>query len=151
MLRRRASTTSDEGSAALEFIAIGVILLVPLAYLVIVLGIVQENTLGIEAAARHTARAVGQASNADMADGRAEAILTNIADEYGIARDSIAVDLSCVPAQTECPYPGATVIVTVRAAVHLPFVPPIFGLDSLATIPLEASAAQKVSRLWGSE
>lgn len=151
MLRWRASTASDEGSAALEFIAIGVILLVPLAYLVIVLGIVQERTLGIEAAARHTARAVGQAPSAGAADVRADAILTNIAEEYGMPPDAITVDLSCVPAQTECPYPGATVIVTVRTAVQLPFVPPIFGLDSLATIPLEASAAQKVSRLWGSE
>ena len=47
--------TDDDGSAALEFIAVGVILLVPLVYLIIALGAVQEQTLGVEAAARHTA------------------------------------------------------------------------------------------------
>jgi hypothetical protein len=39
--------------------------------------------------------------------------------------------------------------VTVRANVSLPLVPPILGLERLATVPVEASAAQKVSRFWG--
>ena len=57
--------------------------------------------------------------------------------------------MSCSPAGAACPSAGATVIVTVTTRVSLPFVPPIFGLDKAASIPLEAAAAQKVSRLWG--
>ena len=40
MRRRSRSMTDDDGSAALEFIAVGVILLVPLVYLIIALGAV---------------------------------------------------------------------------------------------------------------
>ena len=69
---------NDEGSAALEFITVGVILLVPLAYLVITLGAVQETLLGAEAAARHTARVIGQAEDAGAAAERGDAVLAGV-------------------------------------------------------------------------
>ncbi|WP_243232590.1 TadE family protein [Microbacterium sp. CIAB417] len=140
----------DEGSAALEFIVVGVILLVPLVYLVLTLGAVQEQTLGVEAAARHSARAMGQAPDAGTAAARSEAILTSVVEEYGMDPASVQVSISCRPASAECPAPGATVIVTVATRVSLPFVPPVLGLDTIASIPVEAQAAQKMSRLWGS-
>lgn len=61
---RRSALHDDAGSAALEFITIGVILLVPLVYLVVALGAIQEQTLGVEAAARHIARTIAQAPDA---------------------------------------------------------------------------------------
>lgn len=149
MLRWRLWATNDEGSAALEFITAGVILLVPLAYLVITLGAVQESLLGVEAAARHTARVIGQADDVDSAAANSDAVLASVMDEYGLDAGSIEVSMSCSPAGIACPSAGATVIVTVSTRVSLPFVPPIFGLDKAASIPLEAAAAQKVSRLWG--
>ena len=48
----------EEGTAALEFIAVGLLLLVPIVYLVITLGTIQGQSLGVEAGARHIARAV---------------------------------------------------------------------------------------------
>lgn len=137
----------EEGSAALEFITAGVLLLVPLVYLVIALGAVQEQTLGAEAAARHTARAISQATDQDAANARADAVLASVRDEYGMS--DVDVALSCVPAGGACPRAGATVIVTVSTRVTLPFMPPVAGLDQLTAIPIEASAAQKTSRLWG--
>lgn len=151
MLRWSRSVTDDEGSAALEFITVGVILLVPLVYLVIALGMIQEQLLGVEAAARHTVRVIGQASNAADAAARSDAVLANIIDEYGMDPGSVEVSMTCRPAGAACPSAGTTVLITVSTRVTLPFVPPLFGLDSLAVIPLEASAAQKVSRLWGDE
>ncbi|HWS50023.1 MAG TPA: TadE family protein [Microbacterium sp.] len=143
--------TNDDGSAALEFITVGVILLVPLVYLVIALGVIQEQTLGAEAAARHTARVISQAPDADSAASRSDAVLAGVIAEYGLDADAVRVGMTCTPAGVECPSAGATVIVTVATRVSLPFVPPVFGLDRIASIPLEASAAQKVSRLWGGE
>lgn len=143
--------TNDDGSAALEFITVGLILLVPLVYLIITLGALQEQTLGAEAAARHAARVIGQAPDAATAAARSDAVLASVVDEYGMSADSIAFDLTCVPAAASCPTPGATVIVTVSTRVSLPLVPPLFGLDRVAMIPIEASSAQKVSRLWGRE
>jgi Flp pilus assembly protein TadG len=142
---------NDDGSAALEFITIGVILLVPLAYLVLTLGAVQETLLGAEAAARHTARVIGQAENAAEAADRGDAVLASVIDEYGMDAESVQVSVTCTPAGAECPGSGATVIVTVRTHVSLPFVPSVFGLDRATQIPLEAAAAQKASRLWGDE
>jgi hypothetical protein len=142
---------NDDGSAALEFITIGVILLVPLAYLVLTLGAVQQTMLGAEAAARHTARVIGQAENPDAAARSGDAVLTSVIDEYGMQASDVGVWVTCTPAGAECPVAGATVIVRVEAHVSLPFVPPIFGLDRATRIPLEAAAAQKISRLWGTE
>ena len=142
---------NDDGSAALEFITIGVILLVPLAYLVLTLGAVQETMLGAEAAARHTARVIGQAENPDAAARSGDAVLASIIDEYGMNPDDVGIVLTCAPVESPCPAAGATVIVRVETYVSLPFVPQIFGLDRATRIPLEAAAAQKISRIWGTE
>lgn len=139
----------DEGSAALEFITVGVILLVPLVYLVVVLGVIQEQTLGAEAAARHTARVIATAPDAEAAATRGDAVLDGIVEEYGLDADAVEVGVTCRPSGVDCPSSGATVTVTIRARVRLPFVPPVFGLDRALSIPVEASSAQKVSRLWG--
>lgn len=149
MRRWRRLAKNDDGSAALEFITVGVILLVPLAYLVITLGAVQESLLGVEAAARHTARVIGQADDVESAAVNGDAVLASVVDQYGMDAENVEVSMSCAPAGAACPSAGATVIVTVTTRVSLPFVPPIFGLDKAASIPLEAAAAQKVSRLWG--
>lgn len=150
MLRWSRWARNEDGSAALEFIVVGVILLVPLVYLVLTLGAVQEQTLGAEAAARHTARAMGQAQDADAATARGDAILASVVDEYGMDPAAVQVSITCTPASASCPAPGATVVVTVSTRVSLPFVPPILGLDTVAAVPVEAAAAQKISRVWGS-
>ena len=143
--------TNDDGSAALEFITIGVILLVPLVYLVVVLGIIQEHSLGAEAAARHTARVIALAPDADTAIERSDQVLAGVADEYGMDADQVEVSLTCVPAGVDCPSAGATVAVTVTTTVAMPLVPPVLGLDEAASIPIAATAAQKVARMWGEE
>jgi len=89
---------NDEGSAALEFITVGVILLVPLAYLIITLGTVQQAMLGAEAAARHTARVIGQAENAADAADRGDAVLASVIDEYDLNAADVDVSVTCTPA-----------------------------------------------------
>ena len=44
--------TEDEGSASLEFITAGMILLLPLVYLVLVMAALQGGSLAVEGAAR---------------------------------------------------------------------------------------------------
>ena len=130
----------DRGSAAIEFIAIGVLMLVPLAYLIIVLAQVQQHTLGAEAAARFAARTVAEG-------GRADAVAEQIARQYGIDRDRMQVSVRCLPAGP-CPRAGATVRLTVRADAALPFLPDAFGLRDAARLPVEATAVHKVSQYW---
>lgn len=144
----RSTDDPERGSAALEFIVVGLVLLVPVVYLIVTLGLVQGQSLGAEAAARHIARAVATAAGAAEADESAELVLASVVDEYDLDPRAVDVTLSCRPAGTSCPAAGATLIVTVRTAARLPLVPPVLGLDQVARIPIEASAAQKVSRFW---
>lgn len=143
------SDRSDEGSAALEFVFGGLVLLVPIVYLVVALGAIQAHTLGAEAGARHIARAVAAAHDGDDASQRAQRVLAVVVGEYGLAADEVDVAIACRPAVTPCPRAGATVVVTVSSRVALPLVPSVLGLDRLASIPVEASTVQKVSRFWG--
>lgn len=145
----RESALDDHGSAALEFILVGLLLLVPVVYLVVTLGLIQGQSLGAEAAARHMARAISTASDAAEAGARAELVLDAVVAEYGLDRESVDVSLACRPVSSPCPQAGATMIVTLRTSVPLPLVPPVLGLEQLASIPIEATSAQKVSRLWG--
>lgn len=141
----------DAGSAALEFILVGLLLLVPIVYLIVSLGLIQGQSLGVEAGARHIARAVSQAPDAASARDRADRVLSTVVEEYGIDPATVDFALTCRPAGATCPEAGATIVVTLRAQVALPLVPPVLGLEQLARIPIEASAAQKTSRFWGSE
>lgn len=139
----------EDGSAPIEFIFVGLLLLVPLVYLVIALGAVQHQSLGVEAGARHIARAISAASDAADAEAQAEAVRAAVTAEYGLDPATVVVDVSCAGTAADCPAAGATLVVTVQASAVLPLVPPILGLDHLARVPVEATAVQKVSRFWG--
>ncbi|WP_245570304.1 TadE/TadG family type IV pilus assembly protein [Microbacterium luticocti] len=143
-----AAADAERGSAALEFILVGLLLLVPIVYLIVSLGMIQEQSLGAESGARHIARAVATAPDADTARARAEAVLQSITREYGMAPGTVGLSISC-GGGGDCPRAGATMVVTVRTRVTLPLVPPVLGLDRMASIPVEASAPQRVSQYWG--
>ncbi|MBN9176057.1 MAG: TadE family protein [Microbacterium sp.] len=153
MLLAKASTDDpcagddEAGSAALEFILVGLVLLVPIVYLVIALGTIQGQALGVETGARQLARTIAAAPDAATAEARAERVRDAIVREYGLDAAAVAVDISC--SRAACPEPGAILTVTVRTEVPLPLVPAILGLDDLARVPVEAASAQKVSRFWG--
>ncbi|WP_345803015.1 TadE family protein [Microbacterium sp. AZCO] len=141
----------ERGSAALEFILVGMLLLVPLVYLVVTLGLIQGQALGADAGARHIARAISTATDESDARDRIHDVLASVVDEYGMDAATVDLDLRCHPTGAVCPEPGATLVVTLRTRIPLPLVPPVFGLDGLASIPVEATSAQKVSRFWGVE
>jgi Flp pilus assembly protein TadG len=137
----------DTGTAALEFITVGLILLVPLVYLVLALAALQAGTLAVEGAARQAARVFVQAPTAEEAAARAaRAIEFGLAD-YGMDGSSVSTTVRCSGASA-CPARNALVTVTVRVTVPLPLVPDVLDLSSTASVPIEASASQRVSRFW---
>jgi hypothetical protein len=150
-LLRRAHrrVAGEEGSAALEFVTAGLILLVPLVYLILTLATVQAGALAVEGAARQAARVFVQASSAEEAENRAaRAIDFGLAD-YGIPSDAASVTLSCSGSSSaSCPSRSAVVSVTVRVDVALPLVPDVLDLTRTASVPVQATAQQQVSRFW---
>jgi Flp pilus assembly protein TadG len=138
----------ESGAAALEFVVVGLVLLVPLVYLVLALGEIQDQALGVQAGASTVARTVATAPDAASARDRAERALDAVVDEYGLDRGAVSLALSCTPDPRRCPEAGAYLTVTVATRVGLPLVPPVLGLDRVASVPVEATATQKVSRFW---
>lgn len=147
--RSDAHSNSDDGSASLEFITAGMILLVPLVYLILAMSVVQGGALAVEGAARQAARVYVQAS--DDAEGRARAaraVEFSLAD-YGISAGGAQLQIDCEASATGCLTRKAHVTVTVRITMALPLVPDVLSLRDAVSIPLQASATQTVSRFWG--
>ncbi|MEV8359973.1 TadE family protein [Microbacterium sp. NPDC076895] len=138
----------DDGSASLEFLTVGLLMLVPLIYVVVALGQIQHQALGAEAAARHVARAISLSSDAASAGSSASEVLSAVMAEYDLDASATSLSISCVPASASCPTAGATVRVSVATRVSLPFAPPVLRLDQIASVPVEASAVQRMSRFW---
>lgn len=142
----------DEGTAALEFVTAGLILLVPLVYLVLSVASVQAGAFAVEGAARQAARVFVQAPTPDEAAARAARAIDFSLADYGIASDAASVTVSCSGSSTgACPARGAVVTVTVRVNVPLPFVPHVLDVSRAASVPVQATARQQVSRFWAEE
>lgn len=135
-------STDEDGSASLEFLTVGVILLVPLAYLVIALAQIQQAALGVEAAARYTARAIAQHHDAGP-----DAVIAAVAEAYDLDAASLDARVTCSPVPTPCPAAGSAVTVTISHAVALPLIPPILGLDELAQVPVDATSVYRAGRM----
>lgn len=147
--RRWATLHADEGSAAVEFVTAGVLLLVPLVYLVVALAAIQGAALAAEGAARQAARVYVQAS--DQAGGRqaAERAVAFALADFGVPADRAEVAIACSPLPEQCLTRSGTVSVHVSVPAPLPLVPSLAHLDQRLSVPVEASAVRKVSRLWG--
>lgn len=147
MRRARAGLDSERGSSSLEFLTVGVLLLVPIVYLVIAVSGIQSAAMGAEGAARQVARVVVQAHNDSDAHAAAERALAATLADYGIERGSAELSLTC-STSSGCLARGATVTARVAVRVPLPLVPAAFDLTSPLTVTVEAEASQRVSRFW---
>ena len=136
----------DAGSASLEFITAGVLLLVPLVYLVLVVSAVQAGSLGVEGAARQASRVFVQApTEADARAAAERAIRVTLAD-YGVDASQAQVAVTCRPDPSDCLARRGFVTVEIAAVVPLPFAPPVLGLDVALAVPVRAVATEQVSR-----
>lgn len=146
-MRGRWRMRDERGNAPVEFLVAGVVLLIPLVYLGLALAAIQGGSLATEGAAREAARVyVSSTTDAAGRAGADRAVTVALADRR-IARHDGDLTLSCDTAVADCLAAGVRVTATVRTEVDLPFVPPIFGLDRVARVPVEATATAPVFRL----
>lgn len=137
-MRRSRTRDHEAGSAAVEFLAGAVLLLVPLAYLVLTLGSLQSAAFATEGAARGAALVLTRGD--DGAEEQAEQVVALTLEDFGV-RDSAEVEVTCRPAGA-CGQPGSEVTVLVRTSVALPLVPDGLPL----AMPVEGSATLPVAR-----
>ena len=133
--------TRDEGAAMVEFVLLAVVLVVPLCYIVLAVFDLQSAAFGANAATREAARVFVRAPSTAEGERRAEAAAALTLADHGIDLDSSALLLSC--SATPCLTPGATVQVSYRSTVRLPFVP-VLGSREIASVPISATHTQVV-------
>ena len=142
----RAAIASDDGSASLEFITVGVLMLVPLVYLVLVVSALQGASLGVEGAARQASRVFVQAeTDAAARDAADRAIRVTLAD-YGIDASDAVVAISCRPDPADCLRRRGFVTFELAVVVPLPLAPPALGLDVPLGVTVHARSTEQVSR-----
>lgn len=142
--------TDDHGSASLEFVTAGMILLLPLVYLVLAMASIQAGALAVEGAARQAARVFVQAESVGAGQASAARAVEFALADYGIDIAAADITISCSPNPGNCLTRRGLVTIGVEVSVPLPLVPPALTGDFPLAVPLSASATQQVSRFWGS-
>ena len=143
---RLARTRSDEGSAIIEFIFLGVLLLVPLIYLVMTLARIQAGSYAVTTAAREAGRAFVTAPSGPDAGARATAAADIAFGDQGFAGLG-TLEVSC--STTPCLTPDGRVETTARVTVPLPLIPSFARGVVPLEIPLTASHLSTVDRFRG--
>lgn len=137
----RARVRDERGSALVEFTWLGILLLVPLVYLVVAVFDVQRGAYAVSAASRAAARAYSLAPDDTAGRARAAAAAHQALADQGLGDQSYRLEISCRPAGA-CLRPGGTVVVRLATQVTLPLLPdalgsnrPSFRLDSTQQVP----------------
>jgi Flp pilus assembly protein TadG len=139
-VRRRRG---DRGSAVVELSWLGILLILPMLWIVMSVFEVQRGAFGVSAAARAAARAYALAPDDSTGLVRArEAARVALADQ-GLHDVTPEVDVSCSPYPRNCHQGTSMITVSVHSRVVLPLMPtalggnrPSFALDASQTVPI---------------
>jgi hypothetical protein len=132
----------DDGSAVVEFVWLGVLLMVPLVYVVMAALSVQRAAFAETAAAREAARAYATAGSDALGERRAEAAVALVMRDHGVRWIASGRVVSC----GSCTYqPGSTFTVDLRRTVALPFVPSwLCGRRCVAGVVVSAHHRERI-------
>ena len=125
----------DAGNAMIEFTFLGVLLFVPLVYVVVAVLDVQRAAYGTSTAVREAGRAYVTAASAAEGEQRAEAAARIALADQGIELAPGELQISC--SADPCLTPGAVVTVRIGTQVALPWVP-VLGDRPAAAVSVDA-------------
>lgn len=141
---------NQQGSAIVELTWLGILLLVPVVYIVISVFEVQRGAFASTAAARTAARAYALADDHESGRRAALAAAELAYADQGV-EEPVEVRVSCRAPGADggdqrgtrtCRLPGAVITVEVSSAVVLPFMPdvlgggrPTFAFDAVHSVP----------------
>ena len=125
----------------MEFAWLGIMLLVPLVWIVLSVFEVQRGAFAVSSAARSAARAFALADSDAAGEADARAAIRQALDDQGGDDRAFRFAIRC--GGGDCHRTGAVITVQVWTRVDLPFLPgilggdaPSFALDSTHTVPV---------------
>lgn len=141
-----AGADGQTGSAIVEFVFLAVLMMVPLFYLVMVLGRLQAGAYGVSAAAREAGRAYVTASVPAQAPARAHSAASLAFADQGFDQEG-TIEIRCDG--TPCLRPDGRVRITASVSVPMPLVPAFFSGIVPMQVPVEATHVVTVDRFGG--
>ncbi len=142
-MRRPGGRRDERGSALVELVWLGLLLLVPMLWIVMSVFQVQRGAFGVSGAARAAGRAYALAPTDAEGRQRAEAAARQALDDQGVHGVPVDVLIRCTPYPHDCHAGTSVITVVVSSRVDLPLLPSFFGggapsfaLDSTHTVPI---------------
>ena len=133
----------DQGRAIVEFLVVGMILLVPVVYFVVTLSRVQAAAFAVSTASREAGRAFTTAVDEDGAYARAQSAARISFEDFDFAADG-DVALRCDG--SPCLRPEGRVEAVATVNVRLPLVPDLISGAIPAVLPVSATHVATVDR-----
>jgi len=130
--------TGDRGSAVVEFLVVGVAVLVPVTYLALAVTTVQAEVLAGTQAVREAGRAFSTSATVEAGRARAMAAARLAFLDHGLELPAEGVRITCVGGP--CLSPGSAVDIRLAWSVPLPWVP----FDDAAGPALPLAAEHRV-------
>jgi len=129
----------ESGNAAIEFIFVALMILVPIAYFVTAVASIQRSNVGVAQAAREAGRAFATGESTADAVARAGAAVRLALADQGLPDDA---EMRFVPAEASCRSgsvtpalaPGAVFAVCVVRHAQLPGVPTLLAGHGITTV-----------------
>lgn len=136
-------TRDEQGSALIELVWLGILLMVPLIWIVLSVFEVQRGAFAVSAAARVAGRAYALAPDDATGAARAQAAAQQTLADQGSPGMPVRVTVSCRPAPDDCHTGTSVITVRIDSHVALPLMPdvlgggaPRFDLDASHTVPI---------------
>ena len=133
----------ERGSALVEVSWLGILLLLPVLWIVMSVFQVQRGAFGVTAAARAAARAYALAPDDASGLVRARTAARVALDDQGVHGVTPDVRVTCTPYPGDCHQGTSVITVSVHSRVVLPMMPsalggnrPSFALDATQTVPI---------------
>lgn len=139
---RLQTENDDDGSAVLEFTFLGLLLLVPVVYLVLTVGQLQGGAFAVVGAADQAAKVFVDSDSPEQAHARAQQAALLAVTDFGFDPETVSIEVVCGGV---CLEPGSSVTIDVVLSVPLPLIPTMPGLSTSAAT-VDSSATQLVER-----
>lgn len=136
---------AEDGSAVIEFVFLGVLLLVPVIYLILTVGRLQAASYAVSTAAREAGRAFVTSPEHASPLARAERAAELSFADHGFTGGRIKIRCQSQP----CLSPDARVDVDAVVEVPLPFVPALVAGTIPTTVRIDGTYAVTVDRFRG--